>query len=494
MLPPSQSATRELLASTQTADIRALLGAGDEDRVAVAHFLVGALFLVLAGVLELLALFALRFGGLSPISYGRAESMANITVMLGFLVITLAGGIYYVLPRLTGARLWRRDLAYFGLLGVSGLVILDLLAVVFGFGQGRSPLGLPWWLHLPMLAVLVIPFAVTMMTIRRREEERSFVTLWFVIGGAVWLPLLYFVYAAGHLPFISSLGEAYSDLFFSAGFVTLWVFTVGSGLFYYTVVKELDIPLASRQLASVGFWSLGFAAAWWGSAQLVFGPGPGWIDGVSAALGLAFPIGALANAANASLTLQGHWEELGDKPGVVSGVVGLYLGVAVAILAAFASFPSVGSVTALTAYWEAIEYAALYGVGALLSAGIVFEAMPRVSGRELASSDRPRSFTRLTVIGVGGVALSMIAAGLVSGYSWVAGSNSAAYVDVGEGWAAGAEAADVLLLVAFGFGIIAFLGQLAYAATVIGTVTIGRAVPQEVLVYGPDPDIESPDE
>ena len=486
MLPPSRSATREPLAATQTADIRALLGAGDEDRVAVAHFLVGAVFLVLAGVFQLLALFSLRFAGLSPISYGRAESMANVTVMLGFLVLTLAGGIYYVLPRLTGARLWRKELAYLGLLGVSGLVVLDLLAIVFGFGEGRQPLGLPWWLHLPMLAVLTIPFAVTMMTIRRREEKRSFVTLWFVIGGVAWLPLLYLVYTAGNLPFVSSLGAEYSDLFFSAGFVTLWVFTVGSGLFYYTLVKELDIPLASRQLASVGFWSLGFAAAWWGSAQLVFGPGPGWIDGVSAALGLAFPIGALANAANASLTLQGHWEELRDKPGVVSGVVGLYLGVAVAILAAFAAFPSVGSITALTAYWEAIEYVALYGVGVLLAAGVVFEALPRVAGREPATLDRPRSFNRWTVVGVGGVTVSMIGAGLVSGYSWVAGSNSAAYVNAGEGWAAGAGSAEVLMLVAFGFGIVAFIGQLAYAATVIGTVTAGKAVPQEVLVYGPD--------
>ena len=75
MLPPSRSATREPLAATQTADIRALLGAGDEDRVAVAHFLVGALFLVLAGIFQLFALFSLRVAGLSPISYGRAESM-----------------------------------------------------------------------------------------------------------------------------------------------------------------------------------------------------------------------------------------------------------------------------------------------------------------------------------------------------------------------------------------------------------------------------------
>ena len=75
------------------------------------------------------------------------------------------------------------------------------------------------------------------------------------------------------------------------------------------------------------------------------------------------------------------------------------------------------------------------------------------------------------MIGVGGVLVTMGAAGIVSGYSWVAGSNSAAYVDAGEGWAAGAGAAEPLMLIAFGFGIVAFLGQLAYAATVIGTVT-----------------------
>jgi cbb3-type cytochrome oxidase subunit 1 len=478
------------LAATQTADIRSLLGAGaDEDRVVAAHFLVGALFLVVAGVLQLLALFALRFGGLSPISFGRVESMANIAMMLGFLVITLTGGVYYVLPRLTGTRLWRKELALGGLLLISALVVVDLLAVVLGLGGGRQPLGLPWWLHIPMAGALFIPLAVTMMTLRNRVETRSFVTLWFVIGGVAWLPLLYLAYFVGDLPFLGSLGETYSDLFFSAGFVTLWVFTVGSGLFYYTLVKELDIPLASRQLAAVGFWSLGFAAVWWGTAQLVFGPGPGWLDGVAAALGLAFPIAALANAANVSVTLQGHWEDLRERPGVMSGVIGLYLGVAVAVLASFASFPSIGSVTALTAYWEGIEYAALFGVGALLAAALTFEALARVSGREVRTLDRPRTFNRLTVIGVGGVMISLVASGLVSGYSWVAGSNSAAYVDAGEGWAAGAGATDVLLLFAFGFGIIAFLGQLAYTATVVGTLFGGRAVPQEVLVYGGEPEV-----
>lgn len=473
------------MAATQTADIRALLGAGaDEDRVAAAHFLIGALFLAVAGVLQLLALFALRFGDLSPISYGRMESMANVAVMLGFLVISLTGGIYYVLPRLTGARLWRREVATAGLFLTAGLVVVDLLAVVFGLGEGRQPFGLAWWLHIPMVGALSIPLLVTWMTIRNRDEKRSFVTLWFVIGGVTWLPLLYLAYFAGDLPFLTSLADTYSSLFFSAGFVTMWVFAVGTGLFYYTLVKELDIPLASRQLAVVGFWSLAFAATWWGAAQLVFGPGPGWVAGVSASLGLAFPIAALANAANVSVTLQGSWEELGDKPGVLSGVIGLYLGLVVALLASLASFPSIGAVVALTAFWEAIEYAALYGVGALLTAGVVFEALPRVAGREMRTLDRPRAFNRYTVIGVGGVTICLVAAGLISGYSWVAGSNSAAFIDAGEGWGQGSTAADVLLLVAFGFGIVALLGQLAYSASVIGTIFGGRAVPQEILVYG----------
>ena len=58
------------MAATQTADIKALLGAdADGDRVVSAHFLVGAMFLALAGALELLALgksLSVRYRGLEP--------------------------------------------------------------------------------------------------------------------------------------------------------------------------------------------------------------------------------------------------------------------------------------------------------------------------------------------------------------------------------------------------------------------------------------------
>lgn len=472
------------MATSPTTDIRALLGGGaDEDRLATLHILVGTGFLVLGGILALFALLSLRFPAQSPISYGLVDLMANNALVLGFGVLTFTGGIYYVLPRLTGARLALPRLAGLGLLGVTGLTALGMLSIPFGFSDGIDPIGLAWWLDIPLTGVLAIPLLVTMATIRDREEKRSYVTLWFVIGGVVWLPLLYAASTLGTLPLANSLAVSFGGVLLSAGFVTMWVFVVGSGLFYYTVVKELDVPLASRQLALVGFWSLGFAAAWWGVAQLLFGPGPDWVFGVAAALGLAFPIATLANAANYSLTLEGSWSELPDHPGLTSGVIGSYLAVVVAGLAAFAAFPSIGAAAALTSYWDGIEYAALLGVAPLLGAGFVFPAIPRLVGREVPRLDRVHTFNRFTVIGAGGVLVALVAAGLYSGFSWIGGANGAAYVPVGEGWAqAGGATVDTLILIAVGFGVVSLLAQFAYAGVVFGTVTTGKTIPQEVLV------------
>lgn len=459
----------------------------DESRSAANHLVAGAFFLVLGGALQLLSLMSLRFADIFPVTYGRLEPMANLTLMIGFVTISLFGGVYYVLPRLTGTRLQGSNLASFGLAATSGLVVVGLLAIGFGFGTGRLPFGLPWWLDLPMTLLLAIPAVVAIRTVSERTEHRSYVTLWFVLGGVVWLPLLYLAFFSGNLPDLSSTGVAYTGVFFSAGFVTMFLITVGTGLFYFTMVRELDIPLASRQLALVGFWSLGFAAVWWGTAQLVFGPGPSWLSGVGAALGLAFPIGALANAANASLTLEGAWDEIQDRPDLRSGVLGLYLAVGIGVLAALAGFKSIASVASLTGFWQAIEYTAIAGVGTLLIASLSFSAIPRLYGRELYTK-RSRTFIGLTITGSVGVLVSMSAAGLVSGYSWIGGSNSGAYVDAGEGWLAGAGGSvETLMLIAVGFAIATFLGQLAYAATVIGTVTQGKAAKQEVLM-AKDPD------
>lgn len=485
MLPPDPVLRGPRVAIGQSSDIRALLGKdADGDRLAIAHIVVGALYLLLGGVLALFALLSLRFPDQSPISYGQVDLMATTSLMLGFGVLTMAGGIYYVLPRLTGTRLANPGLAGIGLFAVAGLTALGVISIPLGLGDGGQPIGLSWWLDVPVALTLFIPLVVTLGTVRAREEKRSYVTVWFILGGVVWLPLVYAASTIAGLPITTSILTAFSGVFLSAGFINMWLLVIGFGLFYFTVVKELDVPLASRQLAVVGFWSLGFASVWWGVSQLIFGPGPDWLDGVAAALGLALPIGALANAANYSLTLESSWRDLPDNPGLSSGVIGSYFAVVVAGLASFASFPSIGAAASLTPFWDGIEYAALLGVGPLLAAGFVFPALPRLAGRAVPSMDRVRSFNKYTIIGSGGVLVSLVAAGLYSGYAWIGGSNGAAFVDIGDGWAqsGGGQTVQLLILLAVGFGIVSVLAQFAYAGVVLGTLTTGKAVPQEVLV------------
>jgi cytochrome c oxidase cbb3-type subunit I len=472
------------VASSRSSDIRALLGAGaEEDRLAVSHFLTGAAYLVVGGILALFGLLAIRFPSQSPISFGRIEMMSNLTLMVGFVVTTLTGGVYYVVPRLTGSRLARVGLARLGLLALAGLTALGVVAIFLGFGDGIQPMGLAWWLDVPLAIAVTIPAIVVFDGLRHRVETHSYVTLWFVIGGVVWLPLLFWASTLATLPLTNSLAQAYGGGFLSAGLVNMWLLTVGFGLFYYSLVKEMDIPLASRQLALAGFWSLGFAAAWWGASQLIFGPGPDWLDGVAAALGLALPIGALANAANYSLTLENSWSDLPEHPGLSSGVMGAYLAVVVAALAAFGSYPSIGATVGLTSFWEGIEYAFLLGVAPMLAAGTVFPGLSRLVGREIPSRARVRTFNRMTMFGSGGVLVSLVSAGIYAGYTWIGGSNGGAFVDVGEGWAQTADpTVGTLTLIAVGFGVVSLLGQFAYAGVVFGTLTTGKAVEQEVLV------------
>jgi hypothetical protein len=81
------------------------------------------------------------------------------------------------------------------------------------------------------------------------------------------------------------------------------------------------------------------------------------------------------------------------------------------------------------------------------------------------------------------VLLLLASAGLLNGYAWIGGANSAAFVPVGEGWGTGVGASgDTLLFLAVVFAMVTLGGHLAYASTVFGTLVRGRAVSQEVLI------------
>ena len=447
-------------------------------RAATAHLLVSAAFLAGGSLLWLGSLAAVAFPRLLLIPHGQLRAMAAIALWLGWLVPGLAGGVYYLLPRLTGAPLPRQRLALIALPALVGLVLVGMVVVGLGWGDGREPLGLPLWLDLPVLALLLVPAIVTLSALSGRREESLFPSLWFAFGATVWLPGLYL---AASFPGLNPLAATLADLTFGSGFLHVWGLGLATGLAYYAVVKASDQPLANRQLARVGFWSLLFGAVWSGPAQLVAGPQPEWLQAVAAVLGLALPVAALANATNFAQTIGPRWGALREEPVLAAAMWGGLLGVVATVATALAGFRSAAVLVSLTAFSEGVVYLLMLGAIPLLFASFAWHALPNLVGRAV---DRKKAavVSRRLVLYPSLTALLLMLAGIAAGYSFAGGAFTGSYVAAGEGWGQAMGLADLLFGLALITGIGAFFGQAGLALSLYRALTSGRATLQEVLV------------
>ena len=493
MLPADQcpAIVKQTVATTSTSDLPAdpapegrtrgllSLAGAKPDSAATRYLFASTAFLGLGAVLWLAALAAMRFPRLLPMSYGLLRPMSLIVLLLGWLVLGLSAGIFYVLPRLTGAPLRAEGLANLGLLGAAGVVIGGVVLVALGFGDGREPFSLPWWWDIPVLAILGIPGVVALASLGQRREGVVYPTLWFVVAGATWLPVTYLI---GNVPGLQSVASHLGDLVSTAGLLHVWGLGVATGLAYYVVPKASDQPLASRQLARVGLWSLLFGAVWSGPGQLVAGPGPEWLTGISAVLGLALPVATIANATNLAMTVGPEWSRLRHRPILAAALAGAGLAVLATVAAAIAGFRSAGVLVGFTAFWEGVFHLLVLGGIVLLFAAFAWQAIPNLVGRMISSDSAAGGLVRRVTITTGGTALFLILAGMASGFGWSGAAYTGLIENFGEGWQGTAGLARVLVGVALIFALWGAMAHLGVSTSIYRSLTSGRATVQEILV------------
>ncbi|MFO7291963.1 MAG: cbb3-type cytochrome c oxidase subunit I [Acidimicrobiia bacterium] len=467
--------------AASTTEIRQLIRADrtQPDSAAVAHVLTGTLFLGVGAVAAALAFISMSFPGFIPLGYGIWRAIAMLGLLVGFGTLTLVGGAYYVLPRLTGARLWNEPLAWLGLVITAATTAAGMIVVAVGWGDGREPFGLPWWLDIPLFVGIGIPPLVAVLTLRNRTESQTFVTIPFVVTGLGGLPL---VYLFGNLPSQTPVASTTADLFSGSAYLVLLV-SIAIGLGHYAVVKQTEKPLAGRQLSHIAYWSLLFGAGWFGIAQIAGGPAPGWLGVIGAVLGLGLPVGLIAATANLLATLQGQWREDDHvEPVAMLSVAGLFFATVVGVLAALAGFRSTGNLVGFTPYWEGIVFGFALAVIPLLSGAAAIQAIPKMTGRGLYSQQAAARTVRLIVYGSGALVVLLVAAGLVAGYSWAGGSFTGAYSAVGEAWAPATATARLFLGAATLAGLVGALGAFSLVSVILRTLTEGPVTTQEVLV------------
>ncbi len=460
----------------ETADGRAIGYEG----VAVGYLFGSAAFLAIGSLVWLAALTSVRFPNLLPFSHGHLRPIALTLLGLGWIVLGLSGGIYHVLPRLTGTPLVAGRLAQLALPGTVAVTVVGTVVVALGWGDGREPFALPQWLDVPAVALLAVPALVTLGTLRKRHERSLYPTIWFVVAAVVWLPALYLV---ASLPGLNRLISTLADLAFSYGFFHVWGLGLATGLAYYVVPKAAEQPLASRQLAKVGFWSLAFGAIWSGAAQMVAGPLPEWLQSVAAVLGLALPVAAVANATNIALTIGPRWRRITAEPVLAAAAAGAAFAALATIFGAIAGFRSAAVIVSLTAFWDGLFYMTTFGGIVLLFAAFAWHVLPNMVGRKV-DAGRAMTLVRRNIFFASMTSLFLLVAGIATGYGWVGGAFTGSYTAVGEGWTQTSGLSGVLFGLAILFGVGALIAQMGVALSIYRVLTSGHATVQEVLVPG----------
>lgn len=436
--------------------------------------------MLIAGVLVLFSWLSATFPDVleGPLSFGRIRPTAQIATILGWLTLVMIGGVYYLLPRLTGTSLWGAGLANTGFWLLATSTVAGMGLVWGGWGDGYGPLAIPLTLDAVIFVALLIPAWVTIGTVRRRTEPRVYVSLWFLMAGVSWLPLLYL---AVSWPGLASIGLGLQEAILEAGFGVMWISTVGMGLVYFTVPKILDRPLASRPLALIGFWSLALASVWAGPLRYIYGPTADWVDSTAAVMTLALPLAAITVVVNLALTIGESRAQLDGYPGPAAAMSGAWLMVLFTTFAALSGFGSVAAVVGLTVFWDGIIHGLLFGVGGLWSAAWIYQALPAISGRVLYSLDLARRHRLGTAVGVGATSLLLVGAGVIAGYSWTGGSFSGVFTDQGGGWAETSGIPGLLMGLAILTTVVTVIAQTGLALNIYRTLTVGTAGLGEVL-------------
>lgn len=455
--------------------------AADTDRAAVWAFGLGATFAVLAAVMVFGTLiklgFPFIFGSWGMASVGRLWPMALLTTVFGAAGLLHMAATYYLAPRLTG-HAPGGSLERLGPLVSAVLIALAILAVGFGFGDGRTGFESPLLGDLAILLAFAGPTLFAVRSVLGKREETIYPSLWYLVGG--FLATVVAVVVA-NFPLTEATGS-FVQTAFGRGTV-LWGFVAagGVGSAFFLVPKITGKPLFSRQLAIATFFSLLLPGMFYGLSTHLSGPVAPWAEAVGVGMRFTFLVAAVSIPVGLLLSGAGGLGALKESAPLRLVAAGTSLLSISLFVTALTAFPAVQSTLGLTTFTMGTEFLALSG-SLLLAWAMALHALPKLAGRRLIDGDGPDWGYRLTLIGSVSATALLWLAGVTSGSIWRTGAETGAYANYGEGFTLTVEATSWMFQIAGLAGILFLAGQVILARTLWSTWVSGDVTATEAVV------------
>jgi cytochrome c oxidase cbb3-type subunit I len=362
-------------------------------------------------------------GDTAWLTFGRLRPIHVNGVIWGAFSTIFIGLCHYVVPRLTGVRLWRERWSY-GLLLVWNLN-LAAATVLLALGHNRG-----WEAgELPRINVIVILLGLALltvqllMTIRNRRQPELYVSLWYLIAAFVWtdVNLILLLLGPYHIPGINN--AAWHGLYIHY-VVGLWITPAGYVLIYYFLPASVRSPIYSHKLSMIGFWSLAFFYPFVGIHHYLYSPIADWAETIAIVSSMMLIIPVWTVIQNFFGTVAGRWRELGQNLPAKFLVVGSLMYLIGCFQGSISALRSVQQPTHFTDFVIAHSHLTIFGTFIMWAVGGAVYVWPRLAHDQPLWSFRVSNWGFwLMTGGISAMGLLLVVQGLHQGFMLMGGAD-----------------------------------------------------------------------
>jgi cbb3-type cytochrome c oxidase subunit I len=373
-------------------------------------------------ILALEFVFPDLFRGIPWLVFSRLRQAHTNTVMFAWLSGGMMGLWLYIVPRLTGRRLWSELLGNICMVLWNLALLVGIIGILLSYTQSREYAELIWIIDVAVLIVLVLNLINIYVTIANRIERKLYVSLWYISGTLIWMPILYFI---GNVMWNPSTGaltgidDSIFNWFYGHNVLGLWFTTGLLPVIYYVVPKETRTPLYSHFLSLIAFWGIAFFYTGVGGHHLLWAPIPYWLKTIAVAdsIGMIIPVAAFM--VNIFMTMRGNWNRFMTSIPLRYIVTGWAAYILVSYQGSHQALRGINLITHFTQYVPGHAHLSLLFFAASAIIGGIYYCLPRILNCRLYSRSLANVQYSLYFIGFifffGGFLLT----GLVQGTNWI---------------------------------------------------------------------------
>lgn len=399
-----------------------------DSSMAGTYVLVGTVLFVAGLALSAVASFQLVIpdvlGGIAVTSYGRLVQAGRTLVFDGWLPLAALGLSVWAISEITGQGVKRKALGTIAMALIALGAAIGAGSILFGMSTGIPGLEGPVWAR--AISAIGFVLAALMATATAREKRDNLGPAgWYLTAAAWWLAASAVV---GLLPISSGTAGTIQAAFADAGQHRLFTITAAVGLLYFALSRISGAGLSEpRPLAALGFWSLTLTWAFMGGVALIYSATPDWYETLTVAFAIGTLVPVLVIVTDLGLILKGHIVEISDRASLRYAVVSGLALVGATIVNLLLAWRATSGVVQYSTWTQGLDVVLILG-------GASFAIFSANTIRRGGKSSGAGAHFVLSVVGLSGAAVGLLAGGIVSGFSWIAGPSSQLFDNFGAGY------------------------------------------------------------